>query len=167
VGQGGERCERADRRPVCPRPPGGRRAAREQLAASLICCGSHGIGSGGASAADGRRLPPPPSLCIPHPPFEQVFKDVEIDTEQPPAVFKMQLFSLTGVPPERQKIMGVKGGLLKVCVLRSAVSTAAVAGRRSPLCSPLSARGCAGVACTATSTHIAFFSETCALYLAG
>ncbi|KAI7837315.1 hypothetical protein COHA_008830 [Chlorella ohadii] len=43
----------------------------------------------------------------------EVFKDVEIDTEQPPAVFKMQLFSLTGVPPERQKIMGVKGGLLK------------------------------------------------------
>jgi ubiquitin carboxyl-terminal hydrolase 14 len=44
---------------------------------------------------------------------KEVFKDVEIDTEQPPSVFKMQLFSLTGVPPERQKIMGVKGGLLK------------------------------------------------------
>jgi len=37
---------------------------------------------------------------------------VEIDTDQPPALFKMQLFSLTGVPPERQKIM-VKGGTLK------------------------------------------------------
>ena len=44
---------------------------------------------------------------------KEVFKDVEIDMEQPPSVFKTQLFSLTGVPPERQKIMGVKGGLLK------------------------------------------------------
>lgn len=44
---------------------------------------------------------------------KEVFKDVEIDTTQPPTVFKSQLFSLTGVPPERQKIMGVKGGLLK------------------------------------------------------
>lgn len=38
---------------------------------------------------------------------------MEIDTTQPPYVFKCQLFDLTGVPPERQKIM-VKGGLLKV-----------------------------------------------------
>ncbi|KAI3436202.1 hypothetical protein D9Q98_002256 [Chlorella vulgaris] len=38
---------------------------------------------------------------------------VEVDTSQPPSVFKSQLFSLTGVAPERQKIMGVKGGLLK------------------------------------------------------
>lgn len=66
-------------------------------------------------------LPPPPARqpaaqrLRPVPASSwQVFKDVEIDTEQPPAVFKMQLFSLTGVPPERQKIMGVKGGLLKV-----------------------------------------------------
>lgn len=44
---------------------------------------------------------------------KEVFKDVEIDLDQGPAMFKMQLFSLTGVPPERQKIMGVKGGLLK------------------------------------------------------
>ena len=44
---------------------------------------------------------------------KEVFKDVEVDLEQPATVFKMQLFSLTGVPPERQKIMGVKGGLLK------------------------------------------------------
>ncbi|KAL8136997.1 hypothetical protein V2J09_002998 [Rumex salicifolius] len=43
---------------------------------------------------------------------KQVFPDVEIDTSQPPYVFKCQLFDLTGVPPERQKIM-VKGGLLK------------------------------------------------------
>lgn len=38
---------------------------------------------------------------------------MEIDTSQPPYVFKCQLYDLTGVPPERQKIM-VKGGLLKV-----------------------------------------------------
>lgn len=43
---------------------------------------------------------------------KELFKDVEIDTTQPPYVFKCQLYDLTGVPPERQKIM-VKGGLLK------------------------------------------------------
>lgn len=44
---------------------------------------------------------------------KEVFPDVEINTSLPPYVFKCQLFDLTGVPPERQKIM-VKGGLLKV-----------------------------------------------------
>lgn len=43
---------------------------------------------------------------------KEVFPTVEIDTSQPPFVFKCQLYDLTGVPPERQKIM-VKGGLLK------------------------------------------------------
>lgn len=43
---------------------------------------------------------------------KEVFPAVEIDTSQPPYVFKCQLYDLTGVPPERQKIM-VKGGLLK------------------------------------------------------
>lgn len=38
--------------------------------------------------------------------------DVEVDLEEPGLTFKMQLFSLTGVPPERQKIL-VKGGQLK------------------------------------------------------
>ena len=38
--------------------------------------------------------------------------DVEADTEQPPSTFKFQLYSLTGVPPDRQKIM-IKGGFLK------------------------------------------------------
>ena len=38
--------------------------------------------------------------------------DVEADTSQPPSVFKFQLYSLTGVPPDRQKIM-IKGGFLK------------------------------------------------------
>lgn len=43
---------------------------------------------------------------------KEIFKDLEVDTSQPPVMFKMQLFSLTGVPPERQKIL-VKGGQLK------------------------------------------------------
>lgn len=43
---------------------------------------------------------------------KELFKAVEIDTTQPPYVFKCQLYDLTGVPPDRQKIM-VKGGLLK------------------------------------------------------
>ncbi|KAF3781678.1 Ubiquitin carboxyl-terminal hydrolase 6 [Nymphaea thermarum] len=43
---------------------------------------------------------------------KELFPAVEIDTTQPPYVFKCQLYDLTGVPPERQKIM-VKGGLLK------------------------------------------------------
>ncbi|KAM0881096.1 hypothetical protein ACQ4PT_033166 [Festuca glaucescens] len=43
---------------------------------------------------------------------KQVFSDIEIDTSQSPFVFKAQLYALTGVPPERQKIM-VKGGILK------------------------------------------------------
>lgn len=47
---------------------------------------------------------------------KEVFSNVEIDTTQPPYVFKCQLFDLTGVPPERQKIM-VKGGLLKVYII--------------------------------------------------
>lgn len=38
--------------------------------------------------------------------------DVEVDTSNPGEVFKYQLFSLTGVEPERQKIL-VKGGQLK------------------------------------------------------
>lgn len=47
---------------------------------------------------------------------KELFSAVEIDTSQPPYVFKCQLYDLTGVPPERQKIM-VKGGLLKVTSL--------------------------------------------------
>ncbi|KAI9500148.1 hypothetical protein BX070DRAFT_67053 [Coemansia spiralis] len=38
--------------------------------------------------------------------------DVDVDTSMPGEVFKMQLFSLTGVEPDRQKIL-VKGGQLK------------------------------------------------------
>ena len=41
-----------------------------------------------------------------------VYPDLELDMSQPPEIFKAMLFSLTGVPIERQKVM-VKGGLLK------------------------------------------------------
>lgn len=38
---------------------------------------------------------------------------VRVDTDESPEVFKTQIYSQTGVPPERQKIM-IKGGMLKV-----------------------------------------------------
>ncbi|KAF3905183.1 hypothetical protein AA313_de0206208 [Arthrobotrys entomopaga] len=38
--------------------------------------------------------------------------DVELDTSLPGEVFKMQIYSLTGVEPERQKVL-IKGGQLK------------------------------------------------------
>ncbi|KAG5458090.1 MAG: hypothetical protein BJ554DRAFT_1759 [Olpidium bornovanus] len=41
------------------------------------------------------------------------FDDVEFNTDEPALVFKSKLFSLTGVAPDRQKIM-IKGGLMKV-----------------------------------------------------
>lgn len=44
---------------------------------------------------------------------KEKFDAVELNTEEPPVVFKAQLFALTGVHPERQKVM-VKGGTLKV-----------------------------------------------------
>jgi ubiquitin carboxyl-terminal hydrolase 14 len=43
---------------------------------------------------------------------KEVFSDIEVDTTQPPMVFKSQLFTLSGVPPERQKVL-IKGGQLK------------------------------------------------------
>ncbi len=43
---------------------------------------------------------------------KETFSDVEVDLAQVPLVFKSQLFALSGVPPERQKVM-VKGALLK------------------------------------------------------
>jgi len=45
--------------------------------------------------------------------WDQQTFDVPLDLSESPSVFKTQIFSLTGVPPERQKIMGVKGGTLK------------------------------------------------------
>lgn len=44
---------------------------------------------------------------------KEKFDGVELNTEEPPVVFKAQLFALTGVQPDRQKVM-VKGGTLKV-----------------------------------------------------
>jgi ubiquitin carboxyl-terminal hydrolase 14 len=38
---------------------------------------------------------------------------IAVDMEQPGLVFKTQVFSMTSVAPERQKIM-VKGGTVKV-----------------------------------------------------
>uniref|UniRef100_A0A670I9W7 Ubiquitin carboxyl-terminal hydrolase n=1 Tax=Podarcis muralis TaxID=64176 RepID=A0A670I9W7_PODMU len=44
---------------------------------------------------------------------KEKFDGVELNTDEPPMVFKAQLFALTGVQPDRQKVM-VKGGTLKV-----------------------------------------------------
>lgn len=41
------------------------------------------------------------------------FDDIELNLDEPGLVFKAQLFALTGVEPDRQKII-VKGGMLKV-----------------------------------------------------
>ena len=41
------------------------------------------------------------------------FDNVELNTNESAVLFKNQLYSLTGVAPERQKIM-IKGGMLKV-----------------------------------------------------
>jgi ubiquitin carboxyl-terminal hydrolase 14 len=43
---------------------------------------------------------------------KETYNDVEVNTEEPPLVFKAQLFALTGVQPDRQKVM-IKGGTLK------------------------------------------------------
>jgi ubiquitin carboxyl-terminal hydrolase 14 len=43
---------------------------------------------------------------------KETFKDVEVDLSSPPMVFKSQLFALSCVPPDRQKVM-IKGALLK------------------------------------------------------
>ena len=42
---------------------------------------------------------------------KEVFTDVEVNTDEEPIVFKAQLFALTGVQPERQKVM-LKGAIL-------------------------------------------------------
>uniref|UniRef100_A0A8C2WF86 Ubiquitin carboxyl-terminal hydrolase n=1 Tax=Cyclopterus lumpus TaxID=8103 RepID=A0A8C2WF86_CYCLU len=44
---------------------------------------------------------------------KEKFDAIELNTEEPPMVFKAQLFALTGVQPDRQKVM-VKGGTLKM-----------------------------------------------------
>lgn len=43
---------------------------------------------------------------------KELFNNVEVNTDDIPLVFKAQLFDLTGVQPERQKVM-LKGTVLK------------------------------------------------------
>lgn len=43
---------------------------------------------------------------------KEMYPDIELNTGEPPMVFKAQLFALTGVQPHRQKIM-LKGATLK------------------------------------------------------
>ena len=43
---------------------------------------------------------------------KESFPDVEVNLGESPLVFKSQLFALSGVPPDRQKVM-IKGALLK------------------------------------------------------
>lgn len=40
--------------------------------------------------------------------------EVQLDPDQPPTVFKDAVYQVTGVPPDRMKVM-IKGGVLKVC----------------------------------------------------
>lgn len=40
--------------------------------------------------------------------------DVQLDPSLPPSAFKEAIYQVTGVPPERMKVM-IKGGMLKVC----------------------------------------------------
>ncbi|EDW28377.1 GL18981 [Drosophila persimilis] len=42
----------------------------------------------------------------------ELFTDIDVNTDEDPILFKAQLFALTGVEPERQKVM-CKGGILK------------------------------------------------------
>ncbi len=44
---------------------------------------------------------------------KEKFTDVEANTDEPPIIFKAQLFALSNVEPGRQKVM-VKGSVLKV-----------------------------------------------------
>lgn len=55
------------------------------------------------------------SLCIlVHVKWQkEKFQDVELDTSEPPIVFKSQLYALSGVEPERQKVM-VAGKTIEV-----------------------------------------------------
>lgn len=43
---------------------------------------------------------------------KEVYPEIDVNTDEPPILFKAQLFALTGVQPERQKVM-IKGVTLK------------------------------------------------------
>lgn len=49
---------------------------------------------------------------------KEKFESVHVNTDEPPLVFKATIFSLSGVQPDRQKIM-IKGAVLKVSTLVS------------------------------------------------
>lgn len=42
----------------------------------------------------------------------ELYTDIVVNTDEEPILFKAQLFALTGVEPDRQKVM-CKGGILK------------------------------------------------------
>jgi len=42
----------------------------------------------------------------------ELYTDIDVNTDEEPILFKAQLFALTGVQPDRQKVM-CKGGILK------------------------------------------------------
>lgn len=42
--------------------------------------------------------------------------DLQLDPDLPPATFKNAVYQLTGVPPDRMKVM-IKGGMLKVSLI--------------------------------------------------
>ena len=48
---------------------------------------------------------------------KQKLEGVILNQDEPVELFKAQLYALTQVPPERQKIMGVKGGPVKACAM--------------------------------------------------
>ena len=95
--------------PPTPQPP----ASQSQQLVPNNCDHAGPLGGSAPQAAQHTLPATMPSVTVEVKWQKEVFKDVEVDLEQPPSVFKTQLFSLTGVPPERQKVMGVKGGLLK------------------------------------------------------
>ena len=43
---------------------------------------------------------------------KETYPDIEVDTAEPPEVFRAQVFALTGVHPDRQKIL-LKGTTIK------------------------------------------------------
>jgi ubiquitin carboxyl-terminal hydrolase 14 len=45
---------------------------------------------------------------------KEKFQDVELDTAESPIVFKSQLFALSGVEPDRQKVV-IAGKTIDVC----------------------------------------------------
>lgn len=56
---------------------------------------------------------------------KEKFENVELNSDESPELFKAQLFALSGVAPERQKVM-YKGSVLKVCRSTSDAALSAV-----------------------------------------